>query len=610
MSKGKNEGRGILGVLRRLIGAGEQNMPEEKGPTRDTKRRSGSSGGLFARLSRSSVEAERENRPPMPQGRPSSVNKEQKQASTVIPRKIDVDYSRGEDDFLEKLSASFEYGMSWKTYLATKDHNGDTELHKAIKNGRYDIATRLLKLGADPRIANNNGETPLALGENSEISKAMVEKAAFLDKEAPATRSEDQEPNPGKAPDQVGVKSPKDPARRKAVILPKGKAYDLAERNLVKEFTTEKVEAKGPLGKKNAARRQAFEEKKAQIKQQASDPGQSSKLLADIREKRQKEVREIVSKEIKDDMKDENGQTALHRYVSTNKPLLVKIAIELGANPNVQDNQGKTALDIAKEKGNPRIQSLLNKGAVSSIKDDKKPVQPLKPKVTGTAPSGEPSANQSAKGSELPAHLKNKPLPPLKPKVAGTAPSGEPRADQIVSASEKGAGDLKKTAVVNTDEEDAYAHLDDQAFAEINEGLKKTDDEYLKELEEKKKAKIDVKVDADSKRASSEIKRPDKPLPPTKPKQRDDSKLESSPNATVAEKKAEKPAVVKKTLAERRAEKGLSPLPEASRQPKKSAKNPNTSAAVEALKRSSSALKDKDDSTQKVLTGRISKSNS
>ncbi len=55
-----------------------------------------------------------------------------------------------------------------KANVDNQDKNGNTILHYAIKNNRYDMAEMLLKWGAKPNIANNNGMTA------SDISVANV----------------------------------------------------------------------------------------------------------------------------------------------------------------------------------------------------------------------------------------------------------------------------------------------------------------------------------------------------------------------------------------------------------------------------------------------------
>lgn len=48
-----------------------------------------------------------------------------------------------------------------------KDLEGETPLHIAVINGRYDLAEYLVKLGCDPKALSNDGETPLGMAHES-----------------------------------------------------------------------------------------------------------------------------------------------------------------------------------------------------------------------------------------------------------------------------------------------------------------------------------------------------------------------------------------------------------------------------------------------------------
>ena len=47
--------------------------------------------------------------------------------------------------------------------VTASDKNGDTALHLAAKRGFNEIATNLLKWGADPHTVNKNGEIPMEI---------------------------------------------------------------------------------------------------------------------------------------------------------------------------------------------------------------------------------------------------------------------------------------------------------------------------------------------------------------------------------------------------------------------------------------------------------------
>jgi ankyrin repeat protein len=64
-----------------------------------------------------------------------------------------------------------------QTNINAKDSNGETALHKAIRQGNIDIAKMLIELGADVNIAGINGETALhkAIRQgNIDIAKMLI----------------------------------------------------------------------------------------------------------------------------------------------------------------------------------------------------------------------------------------------------------------------------------------------------------------------------------------------------------------------------------------------------------------------------------------------------
>ena len=58
-------------------------------------------------------------------------------------------------------------------------------------------------------------------------------------------------------------------------------------------------------------------------------------------------------------MQDDLGRTALILFSSIGNFKLVEYLIKNGADVNIKNNEGKTALDLAKEKGHIKISEIL-----------------------------------------------------------------------------------------------------------------------------------------------------------------------------------------------------------------------------------------------------------
>lgn len=68
-------------------------------------------------------------------------------------------------EVLELLLASLGAGAEAAARLAARDASGDTPLHYAVNSENYKVARLLLAWGAEARLANEDGETPLELAK-------------------------------------------------------------------------------------------------------------------------------------------------------------------------------------------------------------------------------------------------------------------------------------------------------------------------------------------------------------------------------------------------------------------------------------------------------------
>ncbi len=70
----------------------------------------------------------------------------------------------------------------------------------------------------------------------------------------------------------------------------------------------------------------------------------------------------LIDKGAELDLREEDGRTALHWAVRRGHPEVVKILLAHGARTDITDREGKTALDLAREQENTEIVRLLTGG--------------------------------------------------------------------------------------------------------------------------------------------------------------------------------------------------------------------------------------------------------
>lgn len=59
-------------------------------------------------------------------------------------------------------------------------------------------------------------------------------------------------------------------------------------------------------------------------------------------------------------MQDENGDTLLHHTLKLKNIIIIQMFIGFGADLNIKNNNGITALDLLKEINNPIINAIVN----------------------------------------------------------------------------------------------------------------------------------------------------------------------------------------------------------------------------------------------------------
>ena len=230
------------------------------------------------------------------------------------------------------------------------DHSGQTPLHKGVRSGNVGVITLLLNAGSQKHIhlKDFSGNTPLDIVRKQGI-KQLVELL-----ENSVTQSTDSlgkdlvynEPTPTST--QQSVK--------------RGNSESLQEMFERKLNETQKVKVqKRP--------------KLSPLRQQELD----KQLLATIRSLQGglAKVKQLVEDGAQIEATDKNGSTPLIQAAWVGKTDVVKLLLDKDANILQTNNDGKSALDIAREKNHTEIVSLLEKvsgksgkfGATTETKD-------------------------------------------------------------------------------------------------------------------------------------------------------------------------------------------------------------------------------------------------
>ena len=82
-------------------------------------------------------------------------------------------------------------------------------------------------------------------------------------------------------------------------------------------------------------------------------------------------IDELINRGADLNLKDKDGNTALHLAVNTSDSILIESLLEAGANINLKDNDGNTALHLAVIRGDSiSIESLLEAGADRTISNN------------------------------------------------------------------------------------------------------------------------------------------------------------------------------------------------------------------------------------------------
>lgn len=102
--------------------------------------------------------------------------------SCATPMSLHEAVARGK---VSRIDMCMKRGMS----VNAQDDKGNTPLHHAYYQGRQDIVDRLIAYGADPRIRNNDSDTPLDVREIGKADSLLRSGVKLLNRRADWTNT-------------------------------------------------------------------------------------------------------------------------------------------------------------------------------------------------------------------------------------------------------------------------------------------------------------------------------------------------------------------------------------------------------------------------------------
>lgn len=262
-----------------------------------------------------------------------------------------------EEGDLAKVKKYLERGAS----VAVRDRYGYAPLHIAALHGNVEVAKLLLESGADINAKDRNGETPLHLVTKVDVARLLVESGADID-----ARDED-----GHTPLHTAAMS--NSVEVAELLLEKG--ADVNARD-IRGATP--LHWASDLCKVRVA--SLLLEKGADVNAR-DERGETPLHLAAL--KGYVDIVELLVKHGSNvNARDNNGDTPLHLAASKGTNTLfseiglspsitegcnvdyvsvVRLLLESGADPSIRNNEGKTALDIARQ--------LIHEDIVTAIEE-------------------------------------------------------------------------------------------------------------------------------------------------------------------------------------------------------------------------------------------------
>lgn len=242
--------------------------------------------------------------------------------------------ARGDMETLRSYLGSKHIGQ----YLKVTDRNGDYALHIAVKHGRGEVIDALLAAGADIEGKNNHSYTPLAVaastGGRTDTLRRLIAAGADVNAELySGTTALSVAAARSSAPAvDILLAAKADPDLDKPLLT----AVRYGRTDIVKKLV--EAGAKTDLQDSDGhsllqlAAMQGAEDTAALLLQKGHDINQRDR---------------------------QHGHTPLHWAVHYNRMQMVEFLLEQGADTQVKNNRGQTALQLARDRNNDSIAYLL-----------------------------------------------------------------------------------------------------------------------------------------------------------------------------------------------------------------------------------------------------------
>ncbi|HPY29494.1 MAG TPA: ankyrin repeat domain-containing protein [Verrucomicrobiota bacterium] len=210
------------------------------------------------------------------------------------------------------------------------DNDGDTPLHSAARSGQPEMESLLIKYGAEVNARDNRGRTALSLAAEGKHLEAV--KILLAEKADPNTVDQN-----GRTP--LGYAGVNLELLRVLLTAKADPNLDTTEPPLIQA-----------AGGDNSAALALLLAQGASPEVRGGDDSVTP-LLVTILQSNTNGIAALLAAGADVNVQDRFGGSALHYAVRMGNPTVLQMLLEKGANPNVRNDQGLTPLDLTKPSG-------------------------------------------------------------------------------------------------------------------------------------------------------------------------------------------------------------------------------------------------------------------